>query len=261
MLKTLATVLISVIRFHLMLYWIPLLTVVVMLGSMVWHSLHAAPAESVSSVHFVIVSWWNAGAMFVAPAVLRKNGGIKTVAYLMVLPFLVIPAYYKHKSEWFGTATDEMLALWRQHASYLTGMLCCAFVILPSLLFVVCSESSNGMIDEVVALRIIILSTFTVEPMFFIHIFVRWKVMQNGSWRIYLWLLSTYIFMTALVVLITLIVMCSVSTFTMITLDMVIHTILIFWRAMLTVFTHASAFLYVGYLVIRGFRYVRSKTI
>lgn len=259
MLKTLATVLISVIRFHLMLYWIPLLAVVVMWGSMVWHSLHAAPAESVSSVHFVIVSWWNAGAMFVAPAVLRKNRGIKTVVYSMVLSFLVIPAYYKHESEWFGNATDEMLVLWRQH-SYLTGMLCCAFVILPSLLFVVCSESFNGMIDEVMVLRIIILSIFTVELMFFIHIFARWKVMQNGSWRIYLWLLSTYIFMTALVVLITLIVMCSISIFTMITLDMVIHTILIFWWAMLIAFAHASSFLYVGYLVIRGFRYIRSKT-
>lgn len=176
MVKMLATVFVYMIQFHLVLYWIPLLAGIGMLGSIVWHSLYATSTGSVSSLCcFVMISWWNAGAMFVAPSVLRKNSGIKTIVYCITLPFFVIPAYYKHGSEWFHTATDEILALWRKNVFYLTGMLFCTSIILPLLLFVVCSYSSNGMIDEVMVLKILILSIFTTEFMFFIHVFVGGK--------------------------------------------------------------------------------------
>ncbi len=265
MLRRLAQMLVTLVKLGLVLYWIPLVggpTLIALNFTEVLSPLRLLQWSVYFSLCWFLCAWWNAGAVFVAPVVLRETRGVKMIVRYLLLPFFVIPAYRQHGSDWFRSATDEMLTSWRQNTPFLLVQTLIQWIVLPLVLWVVYVRSlGNTRLDIETVRSMITFSIFIAELFFFMHLSAKWKAMRTYGWRDYLWLLYTYILTTTLVAMVILLVMNTLFAWIPLTFDTVVCIVLIFAGSMFFTFAHAGTFLYIGYLVICGFRYLRTKSL
>ncbi len=250
--QSLATVLARIVRYGLVLYWIPILSVIglIALGNFL---VSASSQWSYNGfawftiIVFFMLSWFAAGVAFVIPTALRNEKYYKVFIRFLLLPFFVIPTYFKHRSEWFDDAVSEICALWHTLSfRYLIGY----YVIFCGVGGIVSPHFSSKQ-DWLIFPFVAMLAGY------FFHVLVTLRSSMRGrSWRTYFWLLLTHIsLMTAM----NLVMIIATAVLYFVQGKPVIHGELdIAWSIAVIpfAFAYATLFLDLAYMVTRVFQRV-----
>lgn len=190
--KLLATILVKTIRYGLALYWIPMLSIIGLVGfgdlltsgSIQWNHYGWTWFTMIA---FFLMSWFAAGMVFITPTVLRNAKYCKILICLLLLPFFVIPTYFKHQSEWFDDAVSEVGTLWHTISFWsLMGYYGVFYGVIGFF-----SPHFSSKQDWLVWSLVVMLVGY------FAHLVTLCLFMRGRSWLAYFWLLFTHIlFMT-----------------------------------------------------------------
>lgn len=193
---------------------------------------------------FFMMAWFAAGVAFVIPTALRNAKYYKIFIRFWLLPFFVIPTYFKHRSEWFDDAVSEICTLW--HAipfRYLIGyyVIFCGVggVVLPHF-----SSKNDWLVFPLVVMLV----------GYFFHLLVTLRSSMRGRpWRTYFWLLFTHILLMTVLNLVVIVV--TASLFFVQGIPVVYGEIDIAYSFAIIpfAFAYAAFFLELAYIVIRVF--------